>query len=92
MILSGTGKVRLDTTLFTEDEFKLFATKHGIPLGGEEDSKVQEVVADLTCPPRAMYHKPGREPVEQDPRKMREGAIQIWEKFTATAKKKLGIQ
>jgi uncharacterized protein Yka (UPF0111/DUF47 family) len=33
-----------------------------------------------------MYYKPGWEPVEHDPKKMREGAIQVWEKFTATAK------
>jgi hypothetical protein len=89
MILSGTGKVRLDTNLFTEEEFKVFASKHGIPLGGDEERKVDEVVADLTRPPRAMYHKPGREPVEQDPRKMREGALKIWENFTEKAKKKI---
>ena len=89
MVLSGTGRVRLDTTHFTEDEFKDFALKHGIPIGNNKKSEAKEVAADLTRPPKALYHKPGREPVEHDPRKMREGALQVWERFTDTTKKKL---
>ena len=88
MVLSGRGRVRLDTTHFTEDEFKEFAQKHGIPIGPNEKEQSKEVVADLTRPPKAFYHKPGREPVEHDPRKMREGARQVWELFTEKSKKK----
>ena len=84
MILSGKGRVKLDTTHFTEEEFKRFATKHGIPLGHSKETN--EVAADLTRPPRAFYHKAGREPVEHDPRMMREGAKRVWEKFAAVAK------
>jgi hypothetical protein len=84
-ILSGRGKVKLDTTYFTEDEFKDFANKHGILLGNN-DTDQQEITADLTRPPKAFYHKAGREPVEHDPRKLREGAKKVWEKFAATTK------
>ena len=83
MILSGKGKIKLDTTHFTEEEFKNFAHKHGIPLGHNK-TEANELVADTTRPPKAFYHKAGREPVEHDPRKMREGASSVWEKFTAT--------
>ena len=82
MILAGRGRVKLDTTHFTEEEFKLFATKHGIPIGDKNEAR--EVVADLTRPPKAFYHKAGREPVEHDPRTMRDGARKIWEQFTTT--------
>ena len=84
-ILSGKGRVQLDTKHFTEDEFKRFASKHGIPLENKGESA--EVVADTTRPPKAFYHKAGREPVEHDPKKMREGAQSIWEKFTAQQNK-----
>ena len=84
MILSGRGRVKLDTTQFSEEEFKKFAIKHGIPIGKDrQDTK--EAVADLTRPPKAFYHKAGREPVEHDPRMMREGARRVWENFLATA-------
>ena len=89
MVLSGKGRVRLDTTHFTEEEFKVFALKHGIPLGYNEKEEVKDMPADLTRPPKAFYHKPGREPVEHDPRKMREGARQVWELFTEKNKKKI---
>ena len=89
MVLSGKGRVRLDTTHFTEEEFKDFAHKHGIPIGYNEKEEVKEIPADLTRPPKAFYHKPGREPVEHDPRKMREGARQVWELFTEKTKKKI---
>ena len=85
MILEGKGRVRLDTSQFTEEEFKKFATKHGIPLGDTKEAV--EMIADLTRPPKAFYHKAGREPVEHDPKKMREGARGIWEKFATAAKK-----
>jgi hypothetical protein len=85
MILSGMGRVKLDTTYFTEAEFKMFANKHGIALKNNNND-VKEVVVDLTRPPKAFYHKAGREPVEHDPRKLREGAKTIWEKFATTAK------
>ena len=93
MILAGKGRVKLDTTHFTEDEFKNFAIKHGIPIG-DNKNEITEMAADLTRPPKAFYHKPGREPVEHDPRMMREGARKVWEKFTTSAKnenrKKIG--
>ena len=85
MILSGKGKVKLDTTLFTADEFQSFANKHGIPIG-ETKSETNTTPVDTTRPPKAFYHKAGREPVEHDPRKMREGASSIWEKFTSKRK------
>ena len=81
IILAGKGRIQLDTKHFTEDEFKRFASKHGIPLGNKGETT--DVVADTTRPPKAFYHKAGREPVEHDPRKMREGARSVWEKFTA---------
>ena len=84
MILAGKGRVSLDTKQFTEDEFKSFAIKHGIPLGDNKD--ISEMAADLTRPPKAFYHKAGREPVEHDPRMMREGARRVWEKFATAAK------
>ena len=83
MILAGRGRVKLDTTHFTEEEFKSFAIKHGIPVGSNKNEAI-EVAADLTRPPKAFYHKAGREPVEHDPRTMREGARRVWEKFTTT--------
>jgi hypothetical protein len=86
MVLSGSGRVQLDTKQFTEEEFIKFAQKHGIPTGTEESEVVKELEADLTRPPKAMYYKPGREPVEHDPKKMREGAMKIWEKFSEKAK------
>ena len=89
MVLSGKGRVRLNTTHFTEEEFKEFAKKHGIPTGDNKDDDVKEIAADLSRPPKAFYHKPGREPVEHDPRKMREGARQVWEQFTEVTKKKV---
>jgi hypothetical protein len=79
LILSGQGRLKLDTTLFTEQEFKNFANKHGIPLDNKVD--IKEVSIDTTRPPKAFYHKAGREPVEHDPRKMRDGAKKIWESF-----------
>ena len=85
MILAGQGRVRLDTTHFSEDEFKTFAIKHGILLGDTKD--IPEMAVDLTRPPKAFYHKAGREPVEHDPRMMREGARKVWEKFATAAKK-----
>ena len=88
MVLSGKGRVRLDTTHFTEEEFKIFANKHGIPIGENNKEEAKEIPADLTRPPKAFYHKPGREPVEHDPRKMREGARQVWELFTKITKEK----
>ena len=85
MILSGKGRVKLDTTFFTEEEFRDFATKHGIPLdNNKKESK--EMTVDLTRPPKAFYHKAGREPVEHDPRMMRDGARRVWEKFSTLAK------
>jgi hypothetical protein len=87
MVLAGNGRVKLDTTLFTEEEFKNFANKHGISTS-EDKTNVHEMEADFTRPPRAFYHKPGREPVEHDPTTMREGARQVWEKFSAKAKQK----
>jgi hypothetical protein len=84
MILEGLGRVKLDTSHFTEQEFKVFARKHGIPLKDSEE--VSEVIVDTTRPPKAFYHKAGREPVEHDPRKMREGAISVWEKFAEKQK------
>jgi hypothetical protein len=87
MVLSGRGRVKLDTTNFTEEEFKNFAEKHGIPLGKEKNSSQHDLRVDLSRPPKAFYHKPGREPVEQDPKKMREGAIKVWEHFTENARK-----
>jgi hypothetical protein len=86
MILAGNGRVKLDTTQFSAEEFKYFAQKHGIKVGDSDETN--ELNADLTRPPRAFYHKAGREPVEQDPTKMREGAMTIWEKFTEVAKKR----
>ena len=83
-ILSGKGRVKLDTTYFTEGEFKDFAAKHGIPLGSN-NKDTTEAAADLTRPPKAFYHKAGREPVEHDPRMMREGAKRVWEKFTTSS-------
>ena len=59
MVLSGKGRVRLDTTHFTEDEFKDFVTKHGIPIGYNEKNEVKEIAANLTRLPKALYHKPG---------------------------------
>ena len=47
MILSGKGRVKLDTTYFTEEEFKEFATKHGIPLDNN-NKESKEMTADLT--------------------------------------------
>jgi hypothetical protein len=85
MILEGLGRVKLDTSHFTEQEFKNFARKHGIPLNDNED--IAEVQVDTTRPPKAFYHKAGREPVEHDPRKMREGAISVWEKFADKQKR-----
>ena len=85
MILSGKGRVKLDTTYFTEEEFKEFATKHGIPLDNN-NKESKEMTADLTRPPKAFYHKAGREPVEHDPRMMRDGARRVWEKFATIAK------
>ena len=82
LILTGHGRLKLDTTHFTEQEFKSFAHKHGIPLGNKADAI--EVVVDTTRPPRAFYHKAGREPVEHDPKKMRDGARSVWEKFAVT--------
>lgn len=87
LVLAGKGRVKLDTSLFTEEEFKLFAQKHGITTG-EDKEKVQEINVDLTRPPKAFYYKPGREPVEHDPTTMREGARKVWEKFTEKEKKK----
>ena len=84
MILAGRGRVKLDTAHFSEDEFKNFAIKHGIPLGNNKE--INEMAADLTRPPKAFYHKAGREPVEHDPRTMREGARKVWEKFASAAK------
>ena len=84
MILAGKGRISLDTTHFTEQEFKSFAHKHGIPLGNKKDAT--EVAADTTRPPKAFYHKAGREPVEHDPRTMREGAQSVWEKFASNNK------
>ena len=84
MILTGHGRLKLDTTHFTEQEFKSFAHKHGIPLGNKAEAT--EVVVDTTRPPKAFYHKAGREPVEHDPKKMRDGARSVWEKFAATTK------
>ena len=81
MILAGRGRVKLDTTHFTAEEFKTFAIKHGIPVG-DNKNEATEIAADLTRPPKAFYHKVGREPVEHDPRTMREGARKVWEKFT----------
>ena len=81
MILSGKGRVKIDTTLFSEEEFKSFASKHGIPIGADK-TDVDTLPADNTRPPKAFYHKAGREPVEHDPRKMRDGARSIWEQFT----------
>ena len=86
MVLAGKGRVKLDTTHFTEEEFKNFATKHGIPIGDKKNDDIKEMTADLTRPPKAFYHKPGREPVEHDPRMMREGARKVWEKFTTMSK------
>lgn len=94
MILAGKGRVKLDTTHFTEDEFKNFAMKHGIPLDNNS-KETKDEKADLTRPPRAFYHKAGREPIEQDPRKMREGASEMWEKFaekTKVARRKMQEQ
>jgi hypothetical protein len=79
MILTGPGRLKLDTTLFTEQEFKIFASKHGIPL--DNKTKLTAPPVDTTRPPKAFFHKAGREPVEHDPRKLREGAKQIWESF-----------
>ena len=86
MILAGIGRVKLDTRHFTEEEFKSFANKHGIPIGNNH-KEVKDVIADLTRPPKAFYHKPGREPVEHDPRTMREGARKVWETFMESAKR-----
>jgi hypothetical protein len=82
MILSGPGRLKLDTTLFTEQEFKNFANKHGIPL--DKKTATKEISVDTTRPPKAFFHKAGREPVEHDPRKMREGAKKIWESFVTS--------
>jgi hypothetical protein len=84
MILEGKGRVHLDPTHFTEQEFKAFARKHGIPLDNKEEAAV--VNMDTTRPPKAFFHKAGREPVEHDPRKLRDGAIHVWEKFTEKKK------
>jgi hypothetical protein len=84
MILDGYGRVKLDTTQFTATEFKDFAQKHGIPLDNKKTAA--DVDVDVTRPPKAMYHKAGREPVEHDPRKMRDGAIKVWETFAAKNK------
>ena len=81
MILAGIGKVKLDTTHFTEEEFKSFAQKHGIPVGRDK-TEATEVSVDTTRPPKAFYYRAGREPVEHDPKMMREGAQEIWERFT----------
>ena len=89
MVLAGKGKVKLDTTLFTEDEFKTFAQKHGIPTG-ERAEETNGYTADTTRPPKAFYHKAGREPVEHDPRTMRDGARSIWEKFLTKHNKEQG--
>jgi hypothetical protein len=86
-VLAGQGRVRLDTSLFTEEEFRRFAHKHGISTSGK-NVDVQEMEADFTRPPKAFYYKPGREPVEHDPKKMREGARLVWEKFTDKEKQK----
>ena len=69
MVLSGRGRVKLDTSYFTEAEFKSFANKHGIKLD-QENNSTKELVADLTRPPKVFFHKGGREPVEHDPRTM----------------------
>ena len=98
-ILEGNGKMKIDTNHFTEEEFKKFASNHGIHFQALEITG-EETKTDDTRPPRATYYKPGREPVERDPNKLREGAGDLWKKFTEPTtttqmrnnQKKMGMQ
>ena len=78
-IMLGKGKFRIDTTHFSEDEFKMFIEEKGItyPKTTTMDRKI-----DLSKPPTAMFHRGGREPIERDPRKLRKNAKLLWKKFT----------
>lgn len=78
-IMLGKGKFRIDTTHFSEDEFKTFVEEEGItyPKTTTMDRKI-----DLSKPPTAMFHRGGREPVERDPGKLRKDAKLLWKKFT----------
>lgn len=77
-ILAGPGKFSIDTNHFTEQEYNEFMNRNGIKFKGTEDTNFK---VDLSRPPKAVYHTPGREPVEKDPAKLREGAADIWKKF-----------
>ena len=79
-ILTGKGKFEIDTSKFSEDDFVKFTTKHGIVFPGASTKK--KFKADLSRPPTALYHSPGREPIERDPSKLSENAVDIWKKFT----------
>ena len=80
-IFTGQGKFEIDPEHFSNEEFKTFATKHGIPIKSL-DVKKKDFNVDLTKPPRAAFHKPGREPKERDPSKLTENAVATWKKYT----------
>ena len=79
-ILLGKGKFRIDTTHFSEAEFKQFVEDEGItyPTTKSKDRKI-----DCSKPPTGMFYRGGREPVERDPGKLRKDAKLLWKKFTS---------
>ena len=81
-IFTRQGKFEIDPEHFTADEFKSFATTHGIPIKALE-VKTNNFKVDLTKPPRAAFHRPGREPKERDPSKLAVNAAETpWKKYT----------
>ena len=79
-ILLGKGKFRIDTTHFSEEDFKKFVEDEGItyPTTIPKDRKI-----DCSKPPTGMFYRGGREPVERDPGKLRKDAKLLWKKFTS---------
>ena len=79
-ILLGKGKFQIDTTHFSEAEFKKFVEEEGITYP-TTISKVRKI--DCSKPPTGMFYRGGREPVERDPGKLRKDAKLLWKKFTS---------
>ena len=84
-IFTGKGKFEIDPEHFSDEDFKTFATKHGIPIKSLDVQK-KDFKVDLTKPPRAAFHRPGREPKERDPSKLTDNAVATWKKYTVQRK------